>query len=369
MAYAVALGMVTVMVPLFAVHSGYGIGAVGLLVSVSAVTQAVVRLGLGALMDRFSTRFLIITSCLMLMSCGLILGLADALWTFIAAQLMQGISRAYFWTATQTHVIRSSDTAVSAIATMNIINGVGSMVGPFIAGLIGGVSLRLVFLIAAMIAAGSIVPAMMLTRFPPFHRDRPTGAPATTLGRHLRPGVMAAAIMSAGGGAWRGALDSYIPVILTAAGLSVSLTGTLIAVANFATMVGSAASKFAKPLGDRACVVLGTAPAGLGLAAVALLPVSPSAVALFLFISGVGAGLLQTIGPAMASDSVTDGERGRAIATNGVFRSFAMLLTPLSIGGLMLLLPSVGWSTAVLGVGMVTPAVLTARRHQPRSDA
>ena len=51
-----------------------------------------------------------------------------------------------------------------------------------------------------------------------------------------------------------------------------------------------------------------------------------------LAVGGAGAGLLSTLGPALASLSVRPGEEGDAIAAQGTFRAVAQFVAPVGVG-------------------------------------
>jgi MFS family permease len=88
------------------------------------------------------------------------------------------------------------------------------------------------------------------------------------------------------------------------------------------------------------------------------------AAAALLAISGLAAGALQTIGPAMATDAVHPDERGDAIAVAGTFRAGALFASPLIVTGL-LGIAALGPAMAAVGLVIAAPAVL-ARRVAPR---
>ncbi|TFB75023.1 MFS transporter [Cryobacterium glaciale] len=359
-AFSVAQAMTAVIVPLLAITAGHGIEIIGVIVAVSAISQTAARLGLGRLMTLLPTRIFVVMATILLAASCILLASSDALWAFIVSQLLQGAARAYFWTGSQTHVVRTADSAVSALARLNVVQGVGQLVGPALAGLIGVWSLEVALLAAGGLAAFATVPACFLTRFDPF-------APAKRPGRRrenriwLRPGVGAAANMTACAGAWRGILNSYLPVILTAAGHSVASVGALVTVANLAALGGSAASARVMALGQRAVSGITILAAGLGLATAAFFPATLAVVICGLVISGAGAGILQTVGPALAADSVGAEERGSAIAAIGAFRSVALLASPLAAAGLVLLLPTAAIATGLAGILVAAPAAAVFR--------
>ncbi|GAB3267868.1 MFS transporter [Microbacterium lacusdiani] len=361
--FAVSQAMAAVAIPLIAVQAGHPIGVVGLIVALSAVSQTAARLGMGALMSRIPTKHFIVAATLLLAGSCFILGASTQLWAFVVAQLLQGAARAYFWTGSQTHVVRSSDSAVAALSRLNVVQGVGQLIGPALAGAIGALSLQAALIAAGALSALAVIPSLALIRFAPF-AGRPRTAAGTRPDRiWLRPGVATAASMTAVGGAWRGVLNSYLPVVLTAAGHSVTIVGALVTVANLASLGGSAIAGRIHAWGAAAANAIGTAAAGLGLAAAAFLPGPLALVVPVLAVSGAGAGVLQTVGPALAADSVDPEERGRAIAAIGTFRSISLLISPLLTAGLVLVLPSAAIASGVAGIMMSTPALAALRRR------
>ncbi|MGJ9372547.1 MFS transporter [Nesterenkonia sp. CF4.4] len=361
--FSVALGMATVAVPLVATAAGYQLAAVGFLVGASAIAQIVVRAGMGAMMDRFSTRTFILAALILLAASCVLLGVSSELWAFVVSQLLQGAARAYFFTGMQTHVVRASRPAVSALAIMNVTNGVGLLIGPLIAGIIGAFSLTLVLFIAAGVAVPALLSCAFLIRYEPFSKPRrEPSEKAVPMWR--RDGVTMAGWMGATAGAWRGILNSYVPVLLTEAGHSIPLVGATTTLANLAALVGSSIAKPAHRLGVKLSGALGAGFAVVGLAFMALLAPQLLWAGVFLFISGVGAGVLQTLGPALATDAVGLEERGRAIASVGTFRAISLLITPMSIGALIFVVPSAAVATATVAVLVGIPAM--AMRGGPK---
>jgi MFS family permease len=362
--FSVALGMATLVIPLVATAAGYPLGAIGLLIGLSAITQIIARAGMGSLMDRFSTRtFILLALILLAASCG-ILGVSDDLWAFVVSQLLQGAARAYFFTGAQTHVVRSTRPAVSSLALMNVTNGIGLLVGPLLAGFIGASSLTLTLFIAGGMSAAAIPACACLVRYEPF--TRPPSAPGVvSVAIWRRPGVLTAAWMSAAAGSWRGIMNSYLPLLLSEAGHTVPVVGAMTTLANFAALAGSVLARGARRAGMRRASVLGTVLALGGIAAMVLLLPNLVLAGAFLFISGVGSGILQTLGPALAAEAVGPEERGRSIASIGTFRAFSLLVTPMSIGALIFVLPSAAVATAIVAIAVGIP-VMVLRTRPPR---
>jgi MFS family permease len=333
--FSCSLGITTVALPLLALRTGYSPVEVGVLTAVSAIAQMATRLLLGAAMRLVGDWVLVLaagtTLCL---SNGLVVASA-ALVPFALAELLQGIARACFWTGSQTHVVRGDASAVGALATINFVSSLGLLAGPVLAGLLVEHSPRTALAVGSAIAAGAIVPALALDRLPPF---RP---PAERLPGRIwrRSGVDVGCWAGVTAGSWRGLLSSYVPVALDAARQPASTIGVLVSVANGASVVGSALVARVRGRWVARSVMLGTLAAGGGIGLVALAAGAWWAAAALLAVSGLGAGALQTIGPAIATESVHPEERGEAIAAAGTFRAAALFAAPLTVASTVAVIP------------------------------
>ena len=358
--FSTSLSMAMVLIPLVAAASGYSLAAVGFLVATAAVTQIFARMGMGPLMDRVPTKFfLILALSLMLVSC-LLLGLSDELWIFVLSQLLQGAARAYFFTGSQIHVVRGRRPAVSALSMMHVNNGTGLLIGPVLSGFIGNSSLQVALFIAGGIAAAAMPAAIMLTRHDPFVRRKPT-AGQRERPVWLQPGVVAAGWMGISAGTWRSITVSYLPLVLTDAGHSILVIGILASLANLAALLGSSIAQRVRQMGVRASAVLSTLLAIVGISVVSFVASSLWLVGAFLFISGIGGGLLQTLGATLASEAVSPEDQGRSIAAAGTYRAMAMFVVPMGIGALVLVLPTVALATAMVATVVGLPAALIRR--------
>ncbi|WP_254303550.1 MFS transporter [Rhodococcoides kyotonense] len=169
--------------------------------------------------------------------------------------------------------------------------------------------------------------------------------------------------MNTGAGVWKSLLDSYVPLALSLAGQPAAVIGILLSIANAAVLVGSTVSGWVRSRGVRASLVIGMIMTGLGLAAVGPFAGLTAPVAIALAISGIGAGVLQTVGPAIAAEKVHPEERGDALALTGTFRATALFLSPLGMAGLVTLVPV---TAALLAAGLliITPAATTWRSNK-----
>ena len=349
--YSISLGVASVALPLLALDAGYTGVQVGILVAISAVTQMLGRIGMGSWMNRFADWTFVIAAISMLALSSGLAALSTAVVQFVVAHLLQGFSRAFFWTGTQTHAVRGHRPAVRGMAIVNLSSAVGLLLGPLVAGVIGEISLPLALAVSAGLALLGLVPAALLDRLPPF--APPKGSSQKRIWR--RPGVDAGCWAGVSAGAWRGLLGSYVPVALAAARTSTGLIGILVSIANAAQLAGSAA---VANLGRRRLtqsLVIGAVAAGAGVGVVGFVAGNPVVAGLALAISGLGAGVLQTAGPAVAAESVHPEERGAVMAASGTFRAAALLASPLAAAGLVAVAP-VSVALAVGGVLIAVPA-------------
>jgi MFS family permease len=361
MFFGLSLGMSSVALPLLAIEAGYSGAEIGVLTAASALAQFLTRPALGSALSRWPDWTLVAASGVLLATSSALLAVSTHVALFVAAQAVQGIARACFWTASQTHAVRRPGQAVDALARVNLASSVGLISGPLLAGALSVGSPLAAMVVAGIVAVLATVPTFAMNRLPPFEKRTDRGAGAVW----RRPGVAAGCWASVTAGGWRGLLGSYVPVALEAARQPASTIGVLVSLANAATVVGSSA--IARVRAGR-LFGASTVVAGVGLAVMALVPGSFWVCAVALTVSGLGAGALQTLGPAVAAEGVHDQERGRAIAATGTFRAGAMLGAPLAVAGLLAFAP-MSAALAVVALAISSPAVFTRGWGAPPAAA
>ncbi|MBI2242657.1 MAG: MFS transporter [Nocardioides sp.] len=355
--YSFALGAASVALPLQALAVGYTAVEVGVLTAVSAISQLVTRMFLGSVMRRVPDWIIIAAACALLSVSCLVVVATSAVVPFVAAQLLQGISRACFWTGSQTHVVRGDGSSIKALASINLVGNLGLLSGPVVAGLLIADDARLALGVAAGGALAALIPASRLHRLPPFRKlvDRQPG--------HIwqRAGVWEGCHAGITAGAWRALLGSYVPLALVQAGQAAVTVGALVAIANAAAILGAwLVRHLADETRVRRALLLCTPVTGIALAGVGVLAPSAALAAIALSASGVAAGALQTLGPAIAADAVHREERGDAIAATGAFRAGSLFVTPLATAGMVAVVP-IGTALVVAGILMAVPVGRRAR--------
>ncbi|TWF82131.1 putative MFS family arabinose efflux permease [Pseudonocardia hierapolitana] len=359
--YSVSLGAASVALPLLALQAGYSAFEIGALTAASAVSQMLIRLALGWAMRRWPDWTLIAGAEIALAASCAVVTLSTTLVPFVLAQLLQGVSRACFWTGSQTHVVRGSGRAAGALAQVNLVASVGLLAGPLVAGVLSETTPVLALTVAAGIALTGLAPTLLLDRLPPFAppADRPPGR------MWRRPGVDVGCWAGMTAGAWRALLTSYVPVALDAARQSATTIGVLVAAANGAQLLGTALAGRIRAHLTVPALLVGILATGVATAFTAAVAGSPPLAALVLVVSGMAAGAVQVLGPALAAESVHPQERGEAIAVTGTFRAAALLTAPLAVAGMVVVVPLTP-AIAVVGAGMTLPALALRKRGTSR---
>lgn len=354
--FSLALGIAFVAVPLLALEVGYSAPRIGALIAFSAVTQLIARSFTGPMMRKLPDKvFVVGSACLIAVSC-LIVVASTSIVAFALSLGLQGVARAFFWTGSQTHAIRVSKSAVGGMAVVHLASGIGFLVGPVIAGVLTEDSAQTALIAGVVTGVGAILPALLLIRLPPFA----TVEKAEPGRIWRRPGVDAACWTGVTAGVWRGLLNSYVPVVLALAAQSATTIGILIAVANATALFGAGVAPWVRRAGPRASLTIGVLATGAGIGLLGPIASLPMLAAVALAVSGVGAGLLQTIGPAVATEAVHPEELGDVVASVGLFRAGALFAAPLGMAGLALVMP-VGMAFLVAGVLSLLPALVRGR--------
>lgn len=341
--FSFSLGISNLALPLLALKSGYSNVEVGLLTSLSALAQLLVRTSVPLVSRLLPDRHLVSGACGLLMgSCALLL-LGTIPLLFAAAELLQGAGRGYFWSGSQLHAVRSSRSAIRAIAGVNLFSSVGLLAGPVVAGYFAERAPDNALVVAAVVASAGAACALLMTRFDPVPARSATGERGLWRRRDVGPLCRASAVA----GAWTSILISYIPVVL-AARQPATTVGVLVAAANAANILGSVAVAGVRPELLTRWLAWSALTAGVGIATVEPSAASWGLAAVVLTVGGFGAGALLTLGPALAAAAVPVHQRPAAIALTGGARAAAMIAAPLLVAGVAAVVPLAG-AMAVVG--------------------
>jgi hypothetical protein len=346
--FALSLGIATVAVPLVALSAGYGAAAVGFLVAASALAQLATRLALPWVLGHFPDRTLIAFAGALMLGAFSLLLLSTAAPAFVVAQAGQGVARALFWTASQTHAIRSGGSPVKRLVDLNLVGNAGTIVGPVLAGSLALVGLPAALAGAAVAAALAALGASRMSAFPAYDRRQSAGA----LRLLRRDGVDVACWANLVGGTWWSMIGSYVPVILVGAGLGPALIGWLVTLSEAAGAVTLLVLRRTPVQRIRTIIRAGAMAELAALVGIAVAPPVLPAYALLLIAGGTAAGAVTTLAPALVTLAAGEQEQGDALALSGTFRSVALLGAPAGVGALL--------SVATLPVALIAVVAAAA---------
>jgi MFS family permease len=181
-----------------------------------------------------------------------------------------------------------------------------------------------------------------------------------------RPGVALSSIGSLASGAWYVATNTFVPVVLGNANWSNSAMGTVMGATNAAMLIGVLAAGQAKPARFGNIIVLGTVVSALGVGLLSVAGSIPGLTVVAFITSGVGTGALMTLCPTLAAQSVQPEERSQAVVTTGVYRSGALLGTPILVSVATLFMPVGAVMIVVAGLtGLPGVGAAIARAARP----
>ncbi len=135
--YQITLGLIQVLVPLYALHLGYDLTLLGVIVASQAVFGLVLRLFAGAIADQFGERWVLWASFVTMIVGTAFFVVSGFFWMLILAQSFVGYSRATYWTATQSYVSRINPERSGEIyGRLNAFGSAGGLIGAFLSGIL-----------------------------------------------------------------------------------------------------------------------------------------------------------------------------------------------------------------------------------------
>ena len=331
-----ALGMVTLLVPLYILHLGHDAAIVGLVVSSQSIFQVPLRFMAGALSDRFGERSVLWLSFAFLAVGAAAMIVSVSLWVIFPMQIIIGIARSIYWTPSQSYASRSfGPNASIAIGRQVSFEALGQMAGAAGAGFsVVAFGFGAAFGIGAGLAVlGAVIVTLMprLARKEAPRTIRASLAPIPGLLRnrtlHLA-GVIAfvsATVISLQG--------SVYPVFLKEVGYDEAGIGVLRAVNSVGTMVvafifGVIVANF----GQRRLMGFSLALIG-GLVVLSTLAAETLWAAVLVFlVMGIIYANLRSLYPTMGAQNSSPEQRGMAISVVGMYWGIAQLIIPVTFG-------------------------------------
>ncbi|MGH7769843.1 MAG: MFS transporter, partial [Candidatus Binatia bacterium] len=333
----VCMGMLQILVPLYALSLGFSIVKTSSLVSLPVLVELVVRFGGSALSDRFGERR-VLQICFLLMACAATtLLLADVYIHLALAQALAFCSRSLFWTSIQSlgSQLPGADLG-KKLGRLYAWNCGGGLVGLSL----GGAVLALLgFGTAFMLLTAAAVICMLLSLLFPRVEPKPSGRSFWTITqgigrflsyRHIWLGItvsFAAALPATVG-------QSLYPLYLAFLQYEEQWIGLLISFRVLGpVMIGLMLASFIAISRQKGIYALGMA--GLGLFLIATGSVhNPIALAFVIVGLGASGGFMDLLYQVQATEFSKAGDRSVAMASSGLGWILCPLITPMAVGWL-----------------------------------
>lgn len=336
--YQITLGLIQVLVPLYALHLGYDLAMLGVIVASQAVFGLMLRLFAGAIADQFGERWVLWASFITMVS-GMVFFIASGyFWMLILGQSFVGYSRATYWTATQSYASRINPERSGEIyGRVNGFGNAGGLIGAFLSGvLVTALGYGAAFGITGAVALAGFLGSLAL---PPLATRSVRRGFRAPLGQ-LR-GIAQHRGMGLGGFAAFAASTSiimssvlFIPY-LRELGYSEAVNGGMQAVSvGGSVAVGMVFGHILARLGRRwtytsALLMVGVAMIGVSAGAGAYVTLVPLMLLYGLFRATIG-----ILYPIAAADHSAPDQRGMAMAYVGLYWGTAQIAIPIGFGAL-----------------------------------
>jgi MFS family permease len=359
-AFSASYWTLLVLVPLYAAAAGYSLRGVGLLAAAPGLLQLWSRVPAGLLADWFGEVAVIRLCYLVVAVAGAVLADGRAgLAALVTAQVLNGLGRGLYWTASQAYVSRFRGDRAKLLGRLPGVTFAGALLallgaGAFVRAAGFGAGFALVAALAALALAGSLA----LADRRPGRGGVPTAALARAGSLIRRPAIGLAGLCAFLSAIPNALTASFLPLYVVHLGFGGDVGTAVAALRNLGGLMGSAL--FAPALrraGERNAFV------GSLLALAGSFLLIPAGGGLWTCMAGVlVAGLAGAAANVqylwLAADASAEAERASAMALTGLCWSLSMLLAPAAFG---LVAGRFGFDAAFRAIGgLVLLAAATA---------
>jgi MFS family permease len=337
--------MLSVVVPLYAVAAGLNAAEIGLIVAARSLLPTLLSIHGGILMDELGTRRVLAWVAVASAALPLLFPFSGWFTVLVLLQLMLGLATGLAMAASQTWSLQTSQGMTSLLARYSVATRIGTFIGPVVVGAVwdffgawiafGCVALCSTGTIASLLyckpdagreAAAPTSPglALLVPRWAP-HKESLLLAllPAVAF-------VLAASFLRGASGAIQNSL--YV-VYLGNIGLSGTLIGLLVAVAELSGVLGSlCAAPMERRLGSNRLVLACICVSILSISITPL--IGHAIVLLFLacFMRGVAQGMSQPLMYSILSTGIPDNRQGSSVGLRNAVVRLSSIVTPAVMG-------------------------------------
>lgn len=337
---ALGYGLITPVLPRFAQSFGVGATSAAVVVSAFAFFRLVAAPAGGRLVTRLGERSVYLTGLVVVAVSTGATGFANSYWQLLAFRGLGGLGSTLFTVSALALIVRLAPPAirgrVSAAWSATFL--VGGVLGPVFGGLLGGLGLRVPFLVYGGLLLLAAAVAALIPRPDPAEDDQ-DGPPPLTVTEALRDSAFRAALFGGFANGWSnfGIRNAILPLFAAAV---VAEAPWVAGVALAAFAAGNAAGlsvtgRLTDRIGRRpfiigGLVVGGAATAVTGLAGGLLVLLAVSVIA------GLGAGTMNPAQQASVADVIgRDRPGGPALAAYSMAQDAGTIIGPILAGVLV----------------------------------
>lgn len=334
--YHIGLAATLILVPLYALHLGFDLAELGVIVASQAVLGLFLRLFAGAISDRFGERWVLSISFGAMIAGSAIMGLSSTIWPLILGQTFLGISRATYWTATQSYCSRINPAkAGTLLGRMSSSRTSGDMVGAALAGIIAetmgyGVAWGIMAGLGAVGLAGSVI-LPILPRKDALRGFKQALAPIPSLVK--RPSMALSGYTSFVASTAMTIVVILLVPYLRELGNGETSIGMVRTVGSGGSVaVGLVFGRIVARMGQKNLYLVALSVMGILMFAIPLVGTSLAPVAVVMFSFGTVYGLLGPLYPLTTATYSSQEQRGVAMAYVGLYWGVAQIAVPASFG-------------------------------------